>query len=82
MHLKWGYLRPLLLQSVLGLRTLSSAQIVQVYIFGYPATGDLKRPWKGPAAIGQSEGPTSKEIKQKEKKDEKKEQKKKINRID
>ncbi|KAI8911057.1 inorganic phosphate transporter Pho88, partial [Gorgonomyces haynaldii] len=45
MHLKWGYLRPMLLQSVLGLRTLSAAPIVQVYLFGKPATGDLARPW-------------------------------------
>ena len=30
MHLKWGYLRPLLLQSVLGLRTVFATPLVQV----------------------------------------------------
>ncbi len=80
MHLKWGYLRPLLLQSVLGLKTLSAAPIVQVYVLGYKAEGELARPWKAGGGFGgqQSEGPTVKELKAMEKK----EAKKKINRID
>ena len=78
MHLKWGYLRPLLLQSVLGLRTFSAAPIVQVYILGKTPVGELARPWKGNATSSQTPGPTPKELKAKEKK----EAKKKINRVD
>lgn len=52
MHYNWGYLRPLLLQSVLGFRTLASAPIVQVWIFGRAAEGDLARPWRAPNPMG------------------------------
>ena len=78
MHVKWGYLRPLLLQSVLGLKTLAAAPIVQVYVLGYKPEGELARPWKAPGLGQQTEGPTPKELKAQEKK----EAKKKINRID
>ncbi|KAJ3171740.1 hypothetical protein HK101_011243 [Irineochytrium annulatum] len=73
LHFQWGYIRPLLLQSVLSLRTVSSTPLFQVHVLGKPATGDLKRPWKGnmfgPAA---TEAPTPKEAKAQEKKAEKK----------
>ncbi|KAJ3324077.1 hypothetical protein HDV06_000618 [Boothiomyces sp. JEL0866] len=73
MHFKWGYLRPLLLQSVLGLRTLSSAPLVQVWVFGKEATGDLARPWKAANPLGGGGEPaTEKDIKAKERKEEKK----------
>ncbi|TPX64823.1 hypothetical protein SpCBS45565_g05597 [Spizellomyces sp. 'palustris'] len=72
-HYKWGYLRPLLLQSVLGLRTLYQAQLVQVHILGKPATGDLARPWKAASPFGQPPTAVSeKELKAKEKKEAKK----------
>ncbi|KAI9357003.1 inorganic phosphate transporter Pho88 [Zopfochytrium polystomum] len=69
MHFQWGYLRPLLLQSVLGLRTLWVHPLVQIYIRGLPATGDLKRPWKNRLLEGAApEPPTVKELKAQEKK--------------
>jgi hypothetical protein len=34
MHFKYGYLRPLLLQSVLGFRTLYSTPLIQVWVLG------------------------------------------------
>ncbi|KAI8584905.1 hypothetical protein HDU88_004499 [Geranomyces variabilis] len=46
MHFKFGYVRPLLLQSVLGLKSLYEAQLVQVHVLGKPAVAELARPWK------------------------------------
>lgn len=52
MHYQWGYLRPLLLQSILGFRTLAAAPVVQVWLFGQPAEGKLARPWTAPNPFG------------------------------
>ena len=52
MHVKFGYLRPLLLQSIMGLRTIYTSHLFKVYILGKPATGDLARPWKGVNSMG------------------------------
>jgi hypothetical protein len=46
LHFQYGYLRPLVLQSVLGFRTLATAPLFQIYIFGKEPTGELKRPFK------------------------------------
>ncbi|KAI8849760.1 inorganic phosphate transporter Pho88 [Chytridium lagenaria] len=46
LHFQMGYLRPLILQVVLGLRTLSTSPLFRVYVLGRPTTGDLERPWK------------------------------------
>lgn len=77
MHFRLGYMRPLLLQSVLGLRSVYSVPLFQVHVLGKAATGQLARPWKNPMAGNQTPS-TPKELKAKEKK----EAKKKINRID
>ncbi|KAI8929218.1 inorganic phosphate transporter Pho88 [Entophlyctis helioformis] len=76
-HVQWGYLRPLFLQSIMSLRTIWTSQLFQIHVLGQPATGKLARPWK-PAPSGGSASLTKKEIKAKERK----EQKKKVNRID
>ncbi|KAJ3230117.1 hypothetical protein HDU81_004769 [Chytriomyces hyalinus] len=72
MHFQFGYIRPLLLQAVMGLRALATTQLFEIYIMGKPAVGPLARPWKkgmfdqtGPAA-------TPKEVKNLEKKEQKK----------
>ena len=52
MHYKWGYLRPLLLQSILGFRTFAAAPIVQVWLFGKAAEGELSRPWRAASPFG------------------------------
>ncbi|KAJ3015164.1 hypothetical protein HKX48_004745 [Thoreauomyces humboldtii] len=68
MHFKWGYLRPLLLQSILGLKAIYQAQLVQVHILGRPTVGELARPWKVASPFGATAKPVSeKEVKQKEK---------------
>ncbi|KAI9095519.1 inorganic phosphate transporter Pho88 [Phlyctochytrium arcticum] len=72
-HFKWGYLRPLLLQSVLGFRSLYQTQLVQIHLLGRPATGDLARPWKAASPFSAPPTPvTEKEIKAKDRKEAKK----------
>lgn len=47
MHLKFGYTQPLLIQSIMPLKALLfDDKIVQLHIFGKPATGKLARPFK------------------------------------
>lgn len=43
---KWNITKPFLLQGVMGLLGLFNEKLVQLYIFGYPAEGPLKRPFK------------------------------------
>lgn len=46
MHLYLKYSNPLLIQSILPLKGAFEANITQIYLFGKPATGELKRPFK------------------------------------
>ena len=46
MHLYLKYTNPLLIQSIIPLKGAFESNIVKVYIFGKPAVGELKRPWK------------------------------------
>ncbi|KAJ1549040.1 hypothetical protein HK405_010833 [Cladochytrium tenue] len=70
MHFQWGYLRPLIIQSLLGLRTLYSVPLFQVYILDKKAADDLKRPWKTRLfdLAKPTEQKTAKEMKAQEKK--------------
>ncbi|KAJ9071740.1 phosphate transporter (Pho88) [Entomophthora muscae] len=45
LHLKFGYVQPLFLQSILPVKSLLETNLAKVHIFGKEATGDLKRPW-------------------------------------
>lgn len=45
-HYKWGYIPPLLIQSIMGVLNCFQSPLVRVYLRGYKATGELKRPWK------------------------------------
>ena len=47
MHIYFKYTNPLLIQSIIPLKGAFESNLAKVYIFGNPATGDLKRPWKG-----------------------------------
>ncbi|KAL2919100.1 phosphate transporter (Pho88) [Polyrhizophydium stewartii] len=75
---RFGYLRPLVIQSVMALRQISTTPLFRVHILGEAATGDLARPWKGTGTSSQTPGPTKKELKAKERK----EAKKRLNRLD
>lgn len=46
MHLYFKYTNPLLIQSILPLKGAIEGNLVKVHVFGKPAAGDLKRPWK------------------------------------
>ena len=46
MHLYFKYTNPLLIQSIIPLKGAFEGNLIKVHLFGQPATGDLKRPWK------------------------------------
>lgn len=46
MHIYFKYTNPLLIQSIIPLKGAFESKLVQIHIFGKPASGDLKRPWK------------------------------------
>ncbi|KAL5615000.1 hypothetical protein BROUX41_005066 [Berkeleyomyces rouxiae] len=54
LHLYMKYTNPLLIQSILPLKTALEANLVKIHIFGKPAVGDLKRPFKAAAGFAQS----------------------------
>ncbi|KAJ3099399.1 hypothetical protein HDU97_003232 [Phlyctochytrium planicorne] len=69
LHFQFGYLRPVVLQVVFGLRTLSVSPLFRVYILKRETTGDLARPWKNNMFAGAAPPPpTPKELKAQEKK--------------
>ncbi|KAJ1752845.1 phosphate transporter (Pho88) [Coemansia sp. RSA 989] len=45
MHFKFGYIQPLILQSLLPLLNLYKNPLFQIHVLGKPATDSLKRPW-------------------------------------
>ncbi|EYE90709.1 PHO88 family protein [Aspergillus ruber CBS 135680] len=46
MHLYFKYTNPLLIQSIIPLKSALESNLVKIHIFGKPATGDLQRPFK------------------------------------
>lgn len=46
MHFYLKYTNPLVLQSIIPLKSLFEANLVKIHILGQPASGDLKRPFK------------------------------------
>ena len=46
MHLYFKYTNPLLIQSIIPLKGAFEGNLVKIHLFGSPAIGDLKRPWK------------------------------------
>lgn len=46
MHLYFKYTNPLLIQSILPLKSALEANLVKIHVFGKPATGELQRPFK------------------------------------
>jgi len=49
MHLYFKYTNPLLIQSIIPTKGAFEGNLVKVHVLGYPASGDLKRPWKSGA---------------------------------
>ncbi|TPX40873.1 hypothetical protein SeMB42_g05843 [Synchytrium endobioticum] len=71
-HTYWGYLRPMTLQIVLGLKTIYDNPMAKIHLFNQHATGDLQRPIKPKGMFAPKPAPSVKEIKAKQKKDDKK----------
>lgn len=46
MHLYFHYTNPLLIQSIIPVKSALESKLVQIHVFGKPAIGDLQRPWK------------------------------------
>ena len=51
MHLYMKYTNPLIIQSIIPLKTALESNIVKIHILGHPASGDLKRPFKAAAGL-------------------------------
>ncbi|KAI2622621.1 putative phosphate transporter [Xylaria nigripes] len=51
MHLYMRYTNPLLIQSILPLKSAFESNLVKIHLFGQPASGDLKRPFKQAAGF-------------------------------
>lgn len=62
MHLYFQYTNPLLIQSIIPLKGAFEGNLAKIFLFGQPAVGELKRPWKttgGLMGMGGAEGPKS-----------------------
>lgn len=51
MHLYMKYTNPLVMQSVSSVKSALEANIVKIHVWGSPASGDLKRPFKAAAGF-------------------------------
>jgi hypothetical protein len=58
MHLYFKYTNPLVIQSILPLKSAFENSLIKIHVFGQAAKGDLERPWKqsgGLMGMGQGE---------------------------
>ncbi|KAL7943767.1 inorganic phosphate transporter Pho88 [Trichoderma barbatum] len=46
MHLYMKYTNPLVIQSIIPVKSVFEGNLAKIHIFGQPASGDLKRPFK------------------------------------
>lgn len=51
MHLYLKYTNPLLVQSILPIKGVLEGNLAKIHLFGKPASGDLKRPWKASGGL-------------------------------
>lgn len=51
MHLYFKYTNPLLIQSIIPLKGALEGSEVKIHLFGKPAMGELKRPFKAAAGL-------------------------------
>lgn len=51
MHVYMKYTNPLLIQSIIPLKSAFEHNLVKIHVWGQPASGDLKRPFKAPAGF-------------------------------
>ncbi|EKG09809.1 Inorganic phosphate transporter Pho88 fungi [Macrophomina phaseolina MS6] len=51
MHFYFKYTNPLLIQSIIPLKGAFEGNLVKIHLFGKPASGDLKRPFKASGGL-------------------------------
>ncbi|KAG6033442.1 hypothetical protein E4U41_006919 [Claviceps citrina] len=51
MHLYMKYTNPLLIQSILPVKSALESNLTKIHVYGQPAIGDLKRPFKAAAGF-------------------------------
>lgn len=51
MHLYLQYTNPLCIQSIIPLKSAFENNLVKIHVYGQPASGDLKRPFKAAAGF-------------------------------
>ncbi|KAJ4288822.1 phosphate transporter (Pho88) [Collariella sp. IMI 366227] len=51
MHLYMKYTNPLVIQSIIPLKGALESNLIKIHIWGQPAVGDLKRPFKAAAGL-------------------------------
>lgn len=54
MHIYFKYTNPLLIQSIIPVKGAFEGNLIKIHLFGQPASGDLKRPFKAAAGFMQS----------------------------
>lgn len=52
MHIYFKFTQPLFIQSLMTLKNVYDAKLVQIYIVGKEAKDDLQRPFKSPSLFG------------------------------
>jgi Phosphate transport (Pho88) len=56
MHLYLGYTQPLLVQSIMPIKSTLESKVIKIHVLGSEAVGDLKRPWKTGGLFGGAGG--------------------------
>lgn len=51
MHIYFKYTNPLLIQSIIPLKGAFEANLTKIHLFGKPAAGELKRPFKAASGL-------------------------------
>lgn len=51
MHIYFKYTNPLLIQSIIPLKGAFEGNLIKIHLFGQPAAGELKRPFKAAAGF-------------------------------
>lgn len=46
MHIYFKYTNPLVIQSIIPVKSALEGNLIKIHLFGKPASGELKRPWK------------------------------------
>jgi len=51
MHFYFKYTNPLIIQSIIPLKSAFEGNLIKIHVLGKAASGDLKRPWKSNAGL-------------------------------